>query len=442
MKRRLVLLLALLVVSTGLGLGIHQWTQRGVIIIGDPSWPGLKLTALSRIDMSSPKGSFSVIPVNGAWYSVPDMGGRTVLVSSQKLQTLLDTIGQSPPLAHITRFTRREKALYGLDNSTISITLHGTDIWGIVLGKDTTDGEAIFARSSLQGDQVVSVDKRYRDLLSRSVESFYDLRLLSATGQDDIAKISAEGPGVGVWEVSRKSDSFIFTSPAQQTRHSVDEAKAELYIHTLLNARAKGVASLSNDKLPPPQLKLAVWTKDSSTPETIELYHNGNDGKNFIGKLSRQVTPVVVDADLMEQLAVSAFALREKPVLEVDLSQAEEQQFSIHGKESVREFTAIRSATGWREKGGSTELTGLDVIMWRLGALQFVDAPRKTAPAGANLLLKWQLNGNMQQPLATVFFYTDPVSAGRCWVRVQGEDIWFPVDRLLLNDLLSRLPAL
>ncbi len=442
MKRRFVLLLALLLLLSGLGVGVHLWKQRGVFIIGDPSWPGMQLGSLTRIELKTTEGSYSFSPDHDAWYADPGNGGPRVLASTERLQALLDTIGQKPPIAHVARFSRREKSQYGLDNDTISLTLHGKTVWGIVLGSQTGDNATMYARSSLQGDQIVQVDKRYTEFFNRPVDYFYDLKLTSAAQPEAIEQVSAEGPGVGVWQITRKGDGFVFSAPDQQMRHLVAQAKAELYLHTLANARARGVMPSGMEKLPPPQLKLAIWRKGASDPETVAFYHNGNDGKTFLAISSRQQSTLVVEAGLEEKLAVSAFALREKPVLEVDLGQVESQRFTQHRDGAARSFSVVRSANGWQEASARSDVTGLDVIMWRLGSLQFVDTPRSSAPEGARLLLTWELFGQGQTPLATIFFHTDPLSAGRCWARVQGEDIWFPVDKLLLNDLTSRLPAM
>ncbi|UZP66455.1 DUF4340 domain-containing protein [Desulfovibrio mangrovi] len=442
MKRRIVIFLALLILATGLGLGIHQWTQRGVILLGDPSWPNLALKSLTRIELKSPESNSHFYRSADGWFIKPPTGGTAVRASEARLQSLLDTIGHTPPTAHVGRFTRREKSIFGLDNDATGITLEGNGIWGIALGADGPAEGTVYARSSLQGDQVVLVSNQYRNLFSKPESFFHDLRLVSTTEPEAITRISAEGPGVGVWEISRKGDMFAFTAPEQLTRHSVAQAKAALYLHMLVNARARKITADPQTALPPLSLKLSVWTKKSSTPETIELYHDGSDGKTFFCRLSRQTVPVEVEAELVDKLTASAFALREKPVLEVDLSQTEEQRFTVRRNGNVRTYAALRTPDGWHESASGKELTGLDVIMWRLGSLQFIEAPRKELPDGARSLLTWALRGQNKQLLATVHFYSDPASAGRCWVQVEGEDIWFPAERLLLDDLMSRLPTL
>lgn len=440
MKRRVAILLALGLLVVALAYGVHAWTSRGMFLLGDPSWPSQKLSSLQSIELLTAGGPVQFVSDTGNWYAQTPEG--LVLANKERLQELLDAIGQKPPVAHVGRFTRREKQRYGLDNENIGITLRGKTVWGISLGNDVGDNATVYARSSLQGDQVVQLDASFRDLFGRNAERFYDLRLTGAPRQEDIVKVGAEGPGVGVWEILRKGDDFVFSAPEQQKRHSVAQAKVELYLHTLVSARARGVAALPQDKLPPPQLKLFVWSRQQSEPDTVELYHNGNDGKTFIAIASRHKTPLVVSADQVEKLAVSAFALREKPVLETDLGQVERQRFILHRKDASRATTVARSENGWKQTPGGHDVTGLDVIMWRLGSLQFMDAPRTTLPGGAELLLTWELFATGQQMLATIYFYTDPVVPGRCWVRVQGEDIFFPVDRLFLNDLMSRLPAM
>ena len=442
MKRRIAIFLALLILATGLGLGIHQWTKRGVILIGDPTWPGLSLKSLTRIELKSPAGNSLFSRTAEGWFIMPVNGTAPIRANEARLKGLLDTIGHTPPVSHVGRFTRREKSSFGLDNDNTSITLTGKDVWGIVIGADGPAQGTVYARSSLQGDQVVLVTNQYRNLFSKPESFFHDLRLVSATEPEDITRISAEGPGTGVWEISRTGDMFIFSAPEQLTRHSVAQAKTALYLHTLVNARARNVAIEPQAALPPRSLKISVWTKKSSVPETIELYHNGSDGKVFLCRLSRQNVPVEVEAELVDKLNASAFALREKPVLEVDLGQTEEQRFTVRRNGKVREYTALRAADGWHDGASGKELTGLDVIMWRLGSLQFVDAPRKELPAGARNLLTWEFSGPGRHTLATVNFFSDPVSSGRCWIQVEGEDIWFPAERLLLDDLMSRLPAL
>lgn len=441
MKRRIIAFLVLFVLASAAGLGLHIWTQRGMILLGDPSWPGLRLASLSRIDVKSAAGTYSFAPEKGVWHvRTPD--GHPVLADAAKVQTLLDTIARRPPLDHVARYTRREKSQYGLDNDDTSITLLGNEIWGIVLGADGPGQGTVYARSSLQGDQVHLLDASYRELIVRPVEYYHDLRLVGADSPDAVTRVSAEGPGTGVWEVVRgKSEGFAFTAPEKHRPHAVAQPKLEMYLHTLVNARGRALADNATETPPHPQLRLSVWTRRSDTPETVDIFHDGNGGKTFIARLSRQGTPVLIDGELAQKLAVTAFALRARPVLGADPGQADEQIFTVLTGSGTRIHTAVRDRNGWLDRDSGRELTGFDVILWRLGAIQFVDTPRTTAPEGAQHVLTWTLRTAAAEPIATVEFYTDPAASGRCWLHVQGEEYWFPVERLLLNDLLSRLPA-
>ncbi len=432
----------MLTLITGLAVGVHEWTKRGVIFLGDPSWPSLRLASLSRIDIYSPRSGMLHFSRDGENWTVRAANATLgVPADTGRLRDVLSFIGKHPPLSHVTRFSRRIQSTTGLDNSTIGITLEGSEPWSISLGTDGTEKNSVYARSSLQGDQVHLVDVAYRDVLSRPAEYFYDLALVRATAVDDIVKINVEGPASGVWEIARSGDKYVFSAPETLKAQVVAQAKADLYLHTLAGARATGVAPNPVDIAASVQLTLQVWTGRAKTPETVTLYHDGGDGKTSVAVLSRFPLPLLVDADIAAKLSASAFALREKPVLTTGVEQVEQHVFTMYNGVPPREVHVVRSEGGWTDEATGTPLPGLNVIIWRLAGMEFIDTPRKEAPQGISLALDWRFSEPRTNKQISVLFYTDPVTPGRCWARVNDEGMWFPVDSLLLSDLRSRLPA-
>lgn len=446
MKKQLFILLGLLLVG-GVTFGIYSWASRG-LLWEDPSWPRLSLSSLSRVDVFSPEGDFSLVYKDSRWLVENSSTQQSCLADEARITELLESIGNTPPTVHFGRYSSAEGRRLGLDKSKWGITFRngkvdGPVLWAVTLGNASGSEGGIYARSSLQGDQIYVVDATYKQLMARPLEAYVDSQVVSFSPAD-IEKVQVEGPGTGVWQVSRGTDSdgFVFSAPEKLLDHAVAQTQMELYLEMLSAMRASCYTEKLLEKLPPPQLKIAVWGKGQKKPETLEIYHSGSGEQVFLGNSSRQPSLVTLDADKVEKLSLSAFSLRERPVMEADLGEAAVQNIFAWVDNEVREIHANKTSRGWWDTEANAEITGLDMVMWRLGALQFVDKPVTERPATAVPLLSWEFLREDGSLLSIIRFLGDSaLPAGRCWVNIQGEEAWFPVTKELLDDVMSLLPV-
>ncbi|SIN90997.1 DUF4340 domain-containing protein [Halodesulfovibrio marinisediminis] len=434
MKKTLLVAIALLLLSAGVVAGVQKYQRTNSSRVSNASWFTQPSEVVEKINLLNNSGHFSFVREKGRWFIL--FNGKKCLARQDVIESLFTKLREMPP--QNCAEVEPEKILdYGLDNPKIRITLSGKNIWHLGIGHSTASGEIFYAR---KGDgQVCMVPPEIVNLLDQPVATFIDSRLL-AVPADRITKIRMQGESTGTWEIERSDDGFTFTYPEALKKHTVNQKSADLFIHTLVNG---GASCESNEKLlgAVADFSISVWQKGSSEPTTLVVFKRDDDKDEYKAKDSRQPDPVELSSGLVNQLKVTAFALQEKPIFDVNVGEAVKQKLSrIDGKQ-VRNITITKTTEGWVDDLTNQELTGMDLFIWRLGELQYQSLPVRNRPESALLSLSWNIYAAEGVPLVELYFYTDPeLPEGISWVRLQRESVWYPVSSKLMRDLRARLP--
>ncbi|MEZ0576057.1 DUF4340 domain-containing protein [Halodesulfovibrio aestuarii] len=434
MKKILLAAIALLLLSAGVVAGVQTYQRTSSSRVSNASWFTQPSEAVKKIELINNSGHFSFIREKGRWFVL--FSGKKCLARQDVIEKLFTKLREMPP--QNCAEVEPEKILdYGLDNPKIRITLSGKALWHLGIGRSAVSGEVFYAR---KGDgQVCLVTPDVVTMLDQPVATFIDSRVI-AIPSSQITRIRMQGEGTGTWEITRSDDGFRFSYPETLVMHAVNQNSAELFIHTLVNG---GASCESTEELvgAVADFSISVWQDGSSDPTTLVIFKREDGEGGYKAKDSRQPDPVELSSQLVKQLKVTAFALQEKPIFNVNVGEAVKQTLTrIDGKE-VRNITIAKTMEGWVDDLTNQELTGMDLFIWRLSDMQYVSLPVRNRPETALLSLSWNIYAAEGVPLVELYFYTDPeLPEGVCWVRLQRESVWYPVSSKLLLDLRARLP--
>lgn len=434
MKRTVLVAIALLLLSAGVVAGVQKYQRTSTTRVSNASWFTQSSEVVEKIDLINNSGHFSFIREKGRWFVL--FNGKKCLARQDVLDNLLTKMRETPP-QNCGDVAPHKILEHGLDNPKIRITLSGTDLWHLGVGALSKSRDAYYGRKG--NGQVCMVPLEYVYMLDQPVANFIDSRLL-AIPSDRITKIRMQGDETGTWEIERTDDGFVFSYPEALMKHAVNQNSADLFIHTLVNggASCETAAVLVGAVA---DFAISVWQDGVSEPTSLVVFKRDGAKGPYKAKDSRQPDPVELSPQLVKQLKVTAFALQEKPIFTVNVSEAVEQKLTrIDGKQ-VQNITIRKTAEGWVDNLTNQELTGMDLFIWRLGQMQYRRLPVRNRPESALLSLSWNIYAADGVPLVELYFYTDPkLPEGVCWVRLQRESVWYPVSSSLLHDLRARLP--
>ncbi|MFA9393328.1 MAG: DUF4340 domain-containing protein [Halodesulfovibrio sp.] len=434
MKRTLLVAIALLLLSAGVVAGVQEYQRTNSSRVSNASWFTQPSEVVEKIDLINNSGHFSFIREKGRWFVL--FNGKKCLARQDVIENLFTKLREMPP-QNCAEVEPKKILEYRLDNPKIRITLSGEELWHLGVGRAAVSGEVFYARKG--NGQVCMITPEVVTLLDQPVATFIDSRLI-AVPSSQITKIRMQGESTGTWEIDRSDDGFIFSYPEALVKHAVNQNSAELFIHTLVNggASCESAGALLGAVA---DFSISVWQEGDSDPTTIVIFKRDVEKGVYKAKDSRQPDPVELSPELVAQLKVTAFALQEKPIFDVNVGEAVKQKLSrIDGKQ-VRNITITKTTEGWVDDLTNQELTGMDLFIWRLGEMQYQSLPVRNRPESALLSLSWNIYAAEGLPLVELYFYTDPeLPEGVCWVRLQRESVWYPVSSQLLRDLRARLP--
>jgi hypothetical protein len=169
------------------------------------------------------------------------------------------------------------------------------------------------------------------------------------------------------------------------------------------------------------------------------------EARSFVVRSSWQTAPMLLDRERVDKLLRSAFSLRARKVVDMDLGEIIRQELRqrvANGGNATVELVAVKTGEGWQAKDTGRALLGLDMLLWRLTDLKYEARPRQALPNTAEPFLAWRLYNGKERPKVALQFYLDPeLPRDQCWLKVQGRDHYYPVLDQLLEDLQGLLPA-
>ncbi len=451
MNKRLFILAGLVLL---IWLGVYFVPEEKPVKHEDANWPAFTMASTDRIDQESAKHSFSFRKINGEWYApMPGVADPGLRLDITKVDAMLNYVGSHPPKRRLSSEGGEENKAYGLDKPAASIIFYGESQWKIQVGAKNATNTGVFAESSKESGELLLLDTTYAEQFSRDAGHFYDLRLLPLQ-PEAVNRIKLDLPDGSGWEITRKDGKTAFTWPAAVTQKKVSRTELDDYLREL--AALKGKEFLlppKTDAKGEPEATLQIWKSGASDPEEIHFYEpaaaSGDaqtppTGTSLIAVSSWQKAPLAMGTGIRSKVFRNAFSLRDKSVLQLSPGQVERQVIrrAAENGQSAVELTAVKSDSGWKADG--KERQGLDMLLWRLGDLQYENEPEPQLPQGAQAELTWELYGKDRNLLHTLEFYRTPAASGQKsaqWIAVEGKAPYYPVSGKLAGDLAALLPA-
>ncbi|MBG0777748.1 MAG: DUF4340 domain-containing protein [Desulfovibrionaceae bacterium] len=450
-------LLILLILATGVWSAAAYWTaapkDAGSDRGQDPSWPEVTAERVGRVECNATGGASFVLALrNGQWYA----GGTganatfTARADADKVRGLMEFVSHNKPERRLEGIGRDKAAEFGLDAPRLSVTFEAAQPWTLCLGDANPSGDGVYATSSLE-DRILLLGAKYRQHLERPETYYHDLRLTDSVA-DDVERVRVTGPGAvgdGEWEAQRTEKGFVFTWPDRLKERTVNQGELDLYLHTLVTMKGARYLAGSPKGMPGPYLRVQIWRKKAAVPTTIELYDLAAGSAEapmetrFLTVSDWQGAPVELDRDRAVKLSRTAFSLMERKVASVDLGRITRQRVVQKGHDGkpAQEVVAVKKDKGWVTSPDGREMVGMDMLTWRLTDLKYEAEPLSQLPDSARYALTWELFGADDKPVTELVFYLDPdLPEHLCWVKVLGEDRFYPVPDKLLEDLQGQLP--
>ncbi len=446
MNKRLLILAGLVLL---IWLGVYLVPEQEPVKKEDASWPAFTMASTDRIDQESQGHSFSFRKTNGEWYAPqPGVSDPGLRLDITKVDAMLNYVGSHPPKRRLSGEGGEEKKAYGLDKPNASITFFGESQWKIQVGAKNATNTGVFAESSKESGELLLLDPTYAEQFTRDASHYYDLRLLPLQ-PEAVKRIKLENPDGSGWEIAQKDGKDVFTWPASMTQKKVSRTQLDGYLRDLAAFKGKDFLPGKADAHGTPAGTLQIWNSGGSDPVVIRFYEpstaaGGPDGPALVADSSWQKAPLSMPADVRAKVFRTAFSLRDRSVLELAPGQVERQ---VIGREAENgqpgaELTADKSESGWNVDG--KEHQGLDMLLWRLGDLQYEDEPVEQLPQEARQDLTWKLYGKNKTLLHTLVFYRAPAASGQKsvhWIAVEGKAPYYPVSSKLAGDLAALLPS-
>lgn len=449
MNKRIIILMLLLGVIWG---GVYLTPSKDNNDQGvppDPDWPPFKTLQAKKVFLDSPGGEITLEKQNGEWFLRQPGEAPAMRADLNKVETLLRVLQSTPPTRRLGALKPQEAVNFGLDKPKISVNISEDNDWRIQLGAQNPTGEGLYALSSAEPEQVLLLDSKLEEMLSRPAEQYFDLRLVNVSAQN-AAKIRLDC-GEARWEVERDNATaddaaepqYLFTWPERAVKHKVSAREVESYIHTLSSLRGERVTQPGAPGTPA-VCTLTVGLGGQEEPVVIDIFPQGNA---YEARSGWQPVSVELAKETVDKLAKTAFDMRERRVIPSDsggdAGEYEKMTISMQGKGgATHAFQARKADMGWKSDPGGEEAPGLDMLLWRLGDLKYEAEPNVAAPQGAQETLVWALEGEKKRTVIT-FYRDESLPAHLCWMRIaKGEKngAFYPVDTELLLELEAKIP--
>ena len=453
MNKRLFVLAALVAVIWGVAF---LWPEPEPEAPKDTGWPAYDLMKTREVELES--GDAQKLRLerdSGEWFVRSGEGAAKCRADLAKVEALFNFISSNRPKRRMQDVPESEFPSFGLDNPKNVLTLKSDTDWRISVGGRNPAGDGVYARESKNPGQVVLLDSGYEKQLSYAPSHFYDLRLLDFK-PEDVERVRVEGDHT--WELTRKDQNMVFTWPQELTRFKAAQPEVNMYLHELVSTKGTAYDSGWSPQGAEPGVTISVWRKAAKTPVVLKLYKaayrvdtsgSGNATQaagtavqsGTVAVSSWQTAPLGLGEQAWSKLAKSAFSLRLRSVISLDTGNLTRLEFNPAPGRGYLTLDANKKDKRWQSAAGDN-LLGMDVMIWRLTDLKYEAAASPKLPEQARLALTWKLYGDGDKPVSVVNFYEDTgMPEGQCWVGVDGEGKFYPVDNELLLDLMAKLPA-
>jgi hypothetical protein len=403
---------------------------------GGGDWSRPNPGDVRQVTVRNEAGAFTLVRSGREWFmDMPD--GSRLRAEEQKVGGLVRFVGLSRPLQRLGAASADLAHKAGLAQPGAEISLDGLDLR---LGGSVPDKSGVYALSN-RGRELLVLHPEYTEWLRRGPEFYLDARILPGAEVDATA-VRLTRDGVPVWEVRRRGDGYEFDLPAERQGARVSSHELGLYLHGVASTRALSLPAEAPDKQASSLLELTVWSASSREPQHLALYPRPAgpaEAPRYVGVSTWQPVAFTLDQERVALLAASPFALSDRRLLHLDLGRVGLAVLRQDG----REIVARHTPEGWTAGGTGTLVTGLDMYLWRLTDLTYLEEPRADLPAAAAPKLSLALADDKGAPLAALTFFVSPdLPKGRCLVQVGGEGPYYPADDQVLKDLAGQLPTL
>lgn len=434
MKTRLgVLLLAVCLAAGALYFVADARRSSG---LGPGEWARPNPGDVRQVSLKNDSGAFTLARVGREWFmDMPD--GSRLRADAEKVGGLVRFVGLSRPLQRLGAADGRALRQAGLAQPTAEVAVDGLRL---SLGAAKPRGEGVFALSG-RDRELLLLHPDYAEWLRRGPEFYLDAHVLSGAATD-VAAVRLVRGKVPAWEVRRRGEGYAFDLPAERRDAAVAANQLGLYLHEVAAIRALSLPAEAPAKGAAPALELLVWSASSKEPQRLAVFAREGgaaEGPRYVGVSSWQPAPFTLDQERVARLTVTAFTLSDRRLLRLDLGKVARVLLRQDG----RAITVHKTRDGWATDNASIPVTGLDMYLWRLTDLTYLDEPREVRPAAAAPKLSMDLGDEKGEILARLSFFLAPdLPKGRCLVQVGDRDLYYPADDQVLKDLAGQLPLL
>lgn len=400
---------------------------------GGGDWSRPNPGDVRQVTVKNEAGAFTLSRSGREWFmDMPD--GSRLRADEQKVGGLVRFVGLSRPLQRLGPAGSDLARRAGLGQPLAEVALDGLDL---MLGGPTPDNAGLYALSG-RGRDLLILHHEYAEWLRRGPEFYLDARVLPGAVAD-AATVRLVRDGIPEWEVRRRGEGYEFELPAERRGARVSSHELGLFLHGVAATRALSLPAETPGKHAALLLELTVWSASSREPQRLAVYAGPAASPRYVGVSSWQPVAFTLDQERVGRLMASPFALSDRKLLHLDLNRVGQALLRQDG----REITARRTAEGWTVGGSGAPVTGIDMYLWRLTDLTYLDLPRPDLPAAAQPKLSLVLGDEKGEPLAELTFFVSPdLPKGRCLVRVGGDGPYYPADDQVLKDLAGQLPTL
>jgi len=405
------------------------WPTRTAKETAEPklAWPVPAQSEIASVRLETPDAGFVLVVRDGQWFV--DLPGAETdpKADKAKVMAFLEFLVLNKPVGRLEQ--GNGLAAYGLEEPRARVVINGHV--EITIGVDAPDQSGVYATAKGES-RIIVLPQEYLAKLTRKPKFYFDMRLFSFQ-EEDIRTMALAAWEGEAWKVRADDGSFVFEEPKEKAGNPVLRREADLFLHTILSARA---TDLLMEEPPGPldeRVKLTLAAKGGQ--ETMTVY---SAGESLVARSDHQPLPFKLDPDLKGKLVKTAFELSDRRVLSLDIGGISRIRIFRDGRELVAE----RVDKAWRAANGEQgELLGLDMNLWRLTDLNYESEPVQDRPDTARQVLTLTLWGNKAEPMAELHFYADSqLPEGLCWIATSGEGLYYPVSARLYKDLESLLP--
>lgn len=351
-----------------------------------------------------------------------------------KIETLADFISGNPPMRRLGRFD--DPATFGLEFPQVAVTLN--DAFLLEIGDMNPSKDGVYAEIDNDGELVL-LAAEYLERLNKNANAYYDLGLTDVQ-VDDLGGLRLQAADGETWEIRMQDGKWAFAAPESLTEAPVSTSDVEVYLHQILNLRADGL--LLGLELPDadPLLELTLLGEAGKELDRIRIFAMFDDG--FVGTCKRLPALFSLSGNTMGLLTKSSFSLKDRRIVQLDTGKI--MRVDLASGERSATFTKQDGTGGtWRSETNGTEeeMTGIDMLLWRLTDLKYESDPVDALPEGLSEELTVRIFHDAEVPVKTVTFHaSDNGNSESSFLSMDEEGVYYPVADDVRQDYLRLLP--